>query len=108
MTTTRTLLLAALLAASSLAQADSWFLPNKAGGRIVLTDRPCPAPESKPLREAYAYEAGGDRQSACWTIFDDMIQITWERGGRSVFSLEDFTPSPGNKPAPARGNGSRL
>ena len=55
------LLIAALV--STPAFADSWAMPNQAGGEIVLTDRPCPG--YKKLLAAYNYSSGGRTQTIC-------------------------------------------
>jgi hypothetical protein len=102
MKTLHALLLATLLAAAPLAQADTWYLDNDAGGRIVLTTRPCPLPDTKPLLEVYTYNAAGGRQSGCWAIFDDLVQVSWGSGKRSVFPIENFTVGTKDKPAPVR------
>lgn len=101
-TTTSLLLAATLLLARSAATAESWSLANKAGGRIVLSDRPCPDQINGPaLLEAYAYTADGQRRSGCWTFFDGLVQIAWSTGQNSVFREEDFTRTPDARPTPA-------
>ena len=97
------------LLACTQAQANTWTMPNEAGGHIVLTNRPCPEKSRSMMLESYAYSASGKRQDACWTFFDDLIQIYWTAGQRSTHAQEDFTPSASNAPtrpvaprAPAR------
>ena len=81
------LLIAALVAAPAF--ADSWAMPNQAGGEIVLTDRPCPG--YKKLLAAYNYSSGGRTQTGCWTVVDDMVQVVWNDSGRRyVYSLDSF------------------
>ena len=111
MKTLHTFVLAALLVVSiapAHAQSRSWRMANEAGGQIILTDRACPAAGSDLLREVYAYSANGQRQTGCWALFDDLVQIKWSAGQRSVFNPGDFTASPANPPARPAGKSSSL
>ena len=82
-------LLAVLLASISLtAWADSWAMPNKAGGEIVITTRECP--KQKGLLRAYNYKQGGAIQEGCWTVFDEMVQVIWSDGTRYAYPLDSF------------------
>mgnify|MGYP003347006731 CR=1 FL=1 len=81
-------LLAVLCAVSINAFADSWAMPNKAGGEIVITTRECP--KVKGLLRAYNYKQGGSIQEGCWTVFDDMVQVIWFDGSRYAYSLDSF------------------
>lgn len=98
-TTLTHLALAAALLLPLAAPAQTWTLPNKSGGKIVLTLRPCPDAGMESLLEAYAFSADGSRQAGCWAIFDGLVQIAWGQGRRSVFAQEDFTEVPERKPA---------
>ena len=81
------LLIAALVAAPAF--ADSWAMPNRAGGEIVLTDRKCPG--YKNLLEAYNYTDTGSMQTGCWTVVDDMVHVVWDKSGkRYTYPLESF------------------
>ena len=81
------LLIAALVAAPAF--ADSWAMPNQAGGEIVLTDRKCPG--YPKLLEAYNYSGGGKSQSGCWTVIDNMVHVVWEDSSRRyTYSLDSF------------------
>lgn len=82
----RLLLIAALAAAPAF--ADTWAMPNKAGGEIVLTDRNCA--KSSKLLEAYNYGQGGKIMNGCWTVFDEMVQVVWEDGTRYTYPLSEF------------------
>lgn len=82
-------LLAVLLASISLtALADSWAMPNKAGGEIVITTRECP--KQKGLLRAYNYQQGGHIQEGCWTVFDEMVQVVWSDGTRYAYPMSSF------------------
>ena len=89
----RLLLIAALAAAPAF--ADTWAMPNKAGGEIVLTDRSCP--QSKKLLEAYNYSSSGNIMNGCWTVFDEMVQVIWEDGSRYTYPLSSFYVKSRNK-----------
>lgn len=81
------LLIAALIAAPAF--ADSWAMPNQAGGEIVLTDRKCPG--HPKLLEAYNYGTAGRSLSGCWTVIDNMVHVVWEDSGRRyTYPLENF------------------
>lgn len=97
------LLIATLLLIGTSAQAEIWSMPNKAGGRIVLTDRACPDQvNGSALLEAYAYTGDGTRTGGCWTFLDGMVQIAWSNGKNSVFQEEDFKRMPSPPPAPRK------
>ena len=88
------LLIAALVAAPVF--ADSWAMPNQAGGEIVLTDRKCPG--YKNLLSAYNYNSGGRSQSGCWTVIDNMVHVVWDDSGRRyTYPLENFYVKSTNK-----------
>jgi hypothetical protein len=80
------ILIAALVAAPAF--ADSWAMPNQAGGEIVLTDRKCPG--HPKLLQAYNYGPGGDYSPGCWTIVDNMVHVVWDTGRRYTYPLENF------------------
>ena len=79
-------IIAALIAAPVF--ADSWAIPNKSGGEIVITTRECP--QQKGLLRAYNYGSGGQIMEGCWTIFDDMVQVVWKDGTRYAYPVSSF------------------
>ena len=93
-------LLAALLMLPSLALAESWSIPNKNGGEIVITDRPCVVrgKNYENLREAYSHWNGGFMEG-CWTITDGMARIVWLTGDGEVrlYELANFKQKQGGK-----------
>ena len=90
----RLIILAAFVAAPAL--ADSWAMPNRAGGEIVLTDRKCPG--YKNLLEAYNYSSTGRMQKGCWIVVDDMVHVVWDdNGSRYTYPLENFYTKSTNK-----------
>ena len=95
-------LLSTMLLAAAPAHAASWYLPNEAGGRIILSDRDCTAMKDSGLMDAYTYNASGTRQGGCWAVFDGLVQIIWVGGQRSVFPTENFTKSEAAPVAPVK------
>jgi hypothetical protein len=82
-------LLAVLLASVSIsAWADSWAMPNKAGGEIVITTRDCP--RQKGLLRAYNYIPGGQMQEGCWTVLDERVHVVWFDGTKYTYPLDAF------------------
>ena len=82
-------LLAVLLASVSITVfADSFAIPNKAGGEIVITTTPCPG--YKSLMEAYNYTPGGKMQMGCWAVLEGQVQIVWNDKTRYVYPIDSF------------------
>jgi hypothetical protein len=83
----------ALVACLSITvSANSLHAPNEAGGRIVITDRPCPS--SEKLRMAYAVEGSGEVHEGCWAFFDGLVHIFWpDKGVRTAYPPNIFIPS---------------
>ena len=93
------LLLSAHVSAEMIA-----YLPNQAGGRIVLTDEICVDPVTKErydsLKRAYNYGSSGNTSEGCFTIEDDSVVVIWvNSSGRSKsrYPLENFTMNPNYK-----------
>ena len=76
-------LLVALLMVPAVAMAESFSMPNKNGGEIVITDRTCThnGKSYDPLKQAYSYWNGGYLEG-CWAIEDNMIKIIWLVDGK--------------------------
>lgn len=73
-------------------------LPNKAGGKIVLTDEVCIDPSTKErydsLKRAYNYSSEGGTSEGCWMLEDESVVVVWvlNRGReKSRYPLENFT-----------------
>ena len=75
-------LMVGLLFVPCMVLADSWSMPNKSGGEIVITDRECRhnGKSYSGLNQAYAY-SNGSYTEGCWTVQDDMIKIIWSIAG---------------------------
>jgi hypothetical protein len=73
-------------------------LPNKAGGKIVLTDEICVDPVTKErydaLKRAYNYSAEGGTSEGCYFVEDESVVVVWvnsQSRDRSRYPLENFT-----------------
>ena len=57
------------------AQTQIFVMPNKGGGEITLTGRPCVinGETVDGLREAYTWSPASPHQQACWTVVDGMV-----------------------------------
>ena len=65
--------------------------PNKGGGEITLTDRPCiiKGQNLSELREAYTWTPSAPYEKGCWTIVDGMVHVLYlVSGERRVYSLD--------------------
>lgn len=75
-------------------KAQSVFvIPNKGGGEITVTDRPCiiNGENKRTLREAYTWTPNHALEKGCWTLVDGMVHILFlESGQRRVYPIEDF------------------
>ena len=91
----RLLLIAALTAAPAM--ADTFAMPNQAGGEIVITDRKCTDKDGRGLLEAYNYSSGGRMLQGCWTVIDGMVHVVWFDGTRYSYPIENFYKKSGGK-----------
>ena len=82
----RLILIAALVAAPVM--ADSWAMPNKAGGEIIINDKQCPG--YKNLMQAYNYGSGGRGMSGCWFYQDGMVRVVWNDGTEYTYPADAF------------------
>ena len=62
---------------ASPALTQIFVMPNKGGGEITLTGRPCVinGETVNGLREAYTWSPASPHQNACWTIVDGMVHV---------------------------------
>ena len=86
------ILLVALLSAG-VAQAKSWYIPNEAGGQIVITDEECwyKGKEFASLHRAYARTRDGTVYNGCWYYKDRTVRIVYEMGGEKIHLIDDFS-----------------
>jgi hypothetical protein len=86
-------LLIALLMAPSMAMSQVFVVPNKGGGEITITTRPCivKGQNHSELREAYTWSPSSPYEKGCWTIIDGMVHILFlDTNNRRVYPIEEF------------------
>jgi hypothetical protein len=86
-------LLFTLLFLPAIAFAGVFYMPNNAGGEIVITDRSCydsSGTNHKYLRSAYAWSPEGYVIRGCWGLIDGKVNIIFESGDERVFAPEQF------------------
>lgn len=67
--------------------------PNKGGGEIVLTDRPCvyQGKNHDKLRAAYTWSPSSNKSDGCWVLQDGKIHVIYfETANVKVYDLEVF------------------
>jgi hypothetical protein len=90
-------LLAALLFVPMLAQAEAIAtMPNRAGGKIVLTNEACvhKGKTYDGLARAYNYSTEGYTTEGCFAIEDETVVVIWNDGSansRMRYPAENFT-----------------
>lgn len=87
------LLTTTLLLVSTIANAQVFSTPNKGGGEIVITARPCIVNNKtyENFREAYAWSPITSKAAACWTIRDGTIVLIYLKDGdERVYPMESF------------------
>lgn len=88
------LALSALTGCAAPVKSQALFvMPNRAGGEITLTDRPCiiRGQNMNQLREAYTWSPTSSYEKACWGIVDGMVHILYlTTGERRVYPITDF------------------
>lgn len=94
--------IAALIYADNAHARDLAYMPNKAGGEIILTDvtsEGCPAGTLIILSRTRE----GDTLFGCWAYERPYIYVKWVDGEFSMFKLAEFTlfdkPAENSKPA---------
>jgi len=96
------ILIGAVLAlTTTLASAETIAtLINKAGGKIVLTDRPCvyKGTAHPKLNFVYNYGTTGYSSEGCWGIQGDVVAVIWfDSEGTMRYPLSNFTINPNYK-----------
>jgi hypothetical protein len=71
-------------------------MPNRAGGKIVLTDEPCihKGKTYAGLARAYNYSTEGYTTEGCFAIEDDTVVVIWDDGSANSkmrYPAENFT-----------------
>lgn len=81
-----TALLIGLLSAPVV--ADTLVSPNRNGGEIVLTAKPCK--DAKNLYVGYSYGESGQTLWFCWTLQDDNVIAVYNDGSTYTYKAERF------------------
>ena len=87
------LALSALTGCAVPAKAQVFVVPNKGGGEITITTRPCiiNGENKSQLREAYTWTPSYPFEKGCWGVVDGMIHIIFLKSGeRRVYAISDF------------------
>jgi hypothetical protein len=75
-------------------------LDNKAGGKIVLTDKPCvyKGTTHEKLNFVYNYGTTGYSSEGCWAIQGDTVAVIWfDSEGTMRYPLTNFVINPNYK-----------
>lgn len=98
----KTLVSLLLLLSAAAVNADTFATqPNKAGGKIVLTDEDCvhQGKRYSKLMRAYNYGTEGYTGEGCWINEAETIVIVWTDTDQKMrYPLENFTLNPKWKP----------
>jgi hypothetical protein len=76
-------------------------LNNKAGGKIVLTDRPCihKGTTYEKLNFVYNYDNSGYSSEGCWGIEGEVVAVIWfDSQGTMRYPLANFVINQNYKP----------
>jgi hypothetical protein len=65
------------LSTCSCAHAETWTMPNNAGGQIVLTDRKC-SEKYPSLMQMYARSGDGTTLNGCWALYDGYVHVSYD------------------------------
>jgi hypothetical protein len=90
-----------LLSVITVAKAETIAtLNNKAGGKIVLTDRPCihKGVTHDRLNFVYNYDNSGYSSEGCWGIEGEVVSVVWfDSQGTMRYPLVNFVINPNYK-----------
>ena len=78
------------LSTCSCAHADTWQMPNEAGGQIVLTDRQCSAKYPR-LFQMYARGPDGVTLNGCWALYDGYVHAVYDDRSEHTYDPKMFT-----------------
>ena len=97
----KTLVLLALLSAVTVVRAETVAtLNNKAGGKIVLTNRPCihKGVNHDKLNFVYNYGTSGSSSEGCWGVEGEVVVVVWfDSEGTMRYPIVNFTLAPQKK-----------
>ena len=89
-------LIVILMFAPTAKAAGIASMPNKAGGKIVLTDKVCRhnGKVYDTLKRAYNYSTEGYTTEGCFFVEDETVVVVWNDGtanSRMRYPIENFT-----------------
>jgi hypothetical protein len=94
-------LLFGLLLCASVAHAETVAtLNNKAGGKIVLTSRPCIYKNVTydSFNFVYNYGSSGNSSEGCWKAEGEVVVVVWfDSEGTMRYPIVNFTLAPQKK-----------
>jgi hypothetical protein len=71
------------------------WMPNKAGGKIVLTDEACKDNKTgksyNTLKRLFMYTSEGYTMEGCFYVSGDIVNTVWTNGQEMKYELIDFT-----------------
>lgn len=69
------------------------MMPNKAGGKIILTNNACvhKGKEYKELRQIYMFTSEGYTMEGCYGLEDETVLAIWTNGQKMRYPAENFT-----------------
>ena len=106
------LVLLALLSASIVVKAETIAtLNNKAGGKIVLTDRPCVhnGVRHDKLNFVYNYDNSGYSSEGCWAIQGEVVSVVWfDSEGTMRYPIVNFTMNPNYSKSKGKSNNRSM
>jgi len=73
----------------AMAHADTWTMPNNAGGQIVLSDRVCSDKYPK-LLQMYTRGSDGVTLDGCWAYYDGYIHVVYDDKSQRTYDPKDF------------------
>jgi hypothetical protein len=85
--------LLALCFVSSLSFAKSLaWMPNQAGGKIIITDEICQSNGKtfKSLNRAFLYTQSGFTLEGCFYIEEELISVVWSDGTQMKYEIKNF------------------
>lgn len=75
---TTVLCMLAMLTSAAQAQTITYRAPNKNGGQIVLTDKPCTDAKYDGALHAYTSARDGSHHTeSCWVHQDGQVYVIW-------------------------------
>jgi hypothetical protein len=78
------------LTLSVSAYADTWTMPNNAGGQIVLSDRKC-SDKYPVLFQMFSRGSDGVTLNGCWAFYDGYIHVVYDDRSERTYDPRDFT-----------------